>query len=123
MFSLWARMENCDTCAGDLQREGDQEERVYKTLSGSSARLCASQRWFLLGPESDIHLLPQTSEWSSTEEFVLSCQSRQFDASLKSLRSFGQSATDETWQAARGETLLIFFATVLRCGVVFSFYC
>jgi hypothetical protein len=40
------------------------EERVGQTLSGSSARLRASRRWFLLGVEPDIHLLSQASEWS-----------------------------------------------------------
>ena len=34
-------------------------------------------------------------------EFVISCQSRNNSMGLGSLRSVAQSATDETWQAAR----------------------
>jgi hypothetical protein len=50
---------------------------LIRILQASSARVRASRRWFLFGPEPDIHLLSQANEWSSQKiAFVLSCQSR-----------------------------------------------
>src|SRR3989454_399028 len=73
-----------------------------KSLQVSPARLRASRRWFLLDREPDIHLLSRPRRASQKIELVISCQSRNnsMGASV-SLRSVAQSATDETWQAAR----------------------
>jgi hypothetical protein len=62
----------------------------------------AGGAWFPFDIEPDIHLLSRANEWSSQKiELVSLPVSKQFDGGIGNLRSVAQSATDETWQAAR----------------------
>src|SRR6266436_904826 len=94
-----------------------------KSLQVSPARLRASRRWFLFDREPDLHLLSRPRRASQKIEFVISCQSR--NNSMGASGAYAPSLSRLLTRPGRlraEEILLIFFATALRGGAVFSFY-
>jgi len=119
----------CCTCAGAEPSTAERRRRYstctwastgfcYAIRSGSSLRICGLSA---VGPCTDaepyIHLRPRTPKSRRRRLSLCSLPvPKQFVVSLRSLISFAQWPTCETWQSAHGMILIFpFLGRFLRC--------